>query len=111
MADEEQEWRMSQQGNEDQGEDACMEADEAGGKNGTVDEGDGDEGETDPDDDDNAPGCYVLDIGIQDLEHSKIWVRAEYKRVYDYLENYYNQCAKDASQAPGAVLTGQPGHR
>jgi hypothetical protein len=41
---------------------------------------------------DIIPGCYILDLGIH-FEFSKIWIRADYIRIYDYLENYSNKMA------------------
>jgi hypothetical protein len=59
--------------------------------------------------DDILPSCYVLHIGITGLVFSKFWIRAEYKRIYDFLESYYHTIVRKLSQAPAAVLTGQPG--
>ena len=68
-----------------------------------------DEGMEDDDDDDIVPGCYVLDINT-DLEYRRIWIRAEYIRVYDFLETFYAHTTKHSPyKAPGAVVTGQPG--
>lgn len=58
---------------------------------------------------DVIPGCYVLDIGIDDFEISKIWIRAEYIRVYDYLETINDGTSKAEGRAPSAIITGQPG--
>jgi hypothetical protein len=36
-------------------------------------------------DDDIIPGCYIIDIGIEGLDLSKIWIRADYIRIsYGY---------------------------
>jgi hypothetical protein len=68
--------------------------------------------------DDILPGCYVLDIGmdigINGIDYSRIWVRAEYLRVYNELQNFYDVHVQAAEKkmwgpAPSAVLTGQPG--
>ena len=68
-----------------------------------------DEVETDDQNNDIISGCYVLDIDLG-LEYEKIWVRAEYIRVYEYLEDYYEKtCARANNVAPGAVITGNPG--
>ena len=93
MAVEEQEWRSGQSGDpararhEDQDEDDPMDED--------VDE-----------DDDIIPGCYLLDLG---MNVPKIWIRADYIRIYDFLEDYYNESPEPSFRAPAAVITGQPG--
>jgi hypothetical protein len=98
MADEENEWHNSQPpiasgfGDEDQDGDERM-----------------DEGESTDLDDDIIPGCYLLDIGIEGFDFSKIWVRAEYKRVYDFVEYHRNKPAIPPGKAPSTVVTGQPG--
>jgi hypothetical protein len=60
-----------------------------------------------PDDGDIDPGCYVLDIGTQGKE-DKIWVRAEYTRMFEFAETFYaeNVCN---TLSPCLVITGQPG--
>ena len=45
-------------------------------------------GSYDPDDD-VGPGCFVLDIGFEDLRLQNIWVRSEYLRMYDYCNEHY----------------------
>ena len=59
--------------------------------------------------DDVIPGCYVLNIGISGLERSKIWIRADYIRVYNFLETIDDGTSKAEDMAPGAIITGQPG--
>ena len=49
---------------------------------------------------------YVLDTGIAAI--NKIWIHADYIRIYECLEKQYNDAAKVYLQ-PGAVITGQPG--
>jgi hypothetical protein len=109
MVDEEKEWRNSRPpvlaigsefGDKDQDGDERMDED----SDETMDEGQ----RTDLDDD-IVPGCYLLDIGIEGLDFSKIWIRAEYKRVYDFLEIHYKKPSVPLGRAPAAVLTGQPG--
>jgi len=56
--------------------------------------------------DDIIPGCCVLHIDIGAIR--KVWVRAEYIRIYGYLEEQYNDCLVKVGN-PGAVLMGQPG--
>jgi hypothetical protein len=101
MADEEREWRNTQLavGGElgDKDQDGDTRIGEAG-DDGT------DETELD---DDIIPGCYTLDIGIVGLPYSRIWIRSDYIRVYDYLNRHYNKPVP--GRAPSATLTGQPG--
>lgn len=58
---------------------------------------------------DVVPGCYVRNIGIKGLERSKIWIRADYIRVYNYLETINDGTSEAEEVAPGAIITGQPG--
>ena len=58
--------------------------------------------------DDFIPGCAILDIGIENLPFQKIWIRADYIRVYNFLEDFEAPQATN-NVAPGAVITGQPG--
>jgi hypothetical protein len=94
MTDEEREWlnaqpaKGSEFGLEDQeGEermygvvDEKMGVDETTVPDETMDEA----ATTDPDDD-IIPGCYMLDIGIDGIQFSKFWIRAEYIRVFKFL--------------------------
>ena len=97
MLDEEEEWRNSQQpipavGDELESED-CMDVDfDVNDISADV-----------------IPGCYVLNIGIKGLERSKIWIRADYIRVYNYLETINDGTSEAEGVAPGAIITGQPG--
>ena len=45
---------------------------------------DDDDDDDDEDEDVTGPCRYVLDIGIEGLIVTKLWVRAEYVRIYDY---------------------------
>jgi hypothetical protein len=98
MAVEEQQWHSTiiggELGDEHQDGDERMDEDE---NNGT-DLGD-----------DITPGCYVLDFGIEGLEFSKIWIRADYIRIYNYLEIRHRTPGFPQGRAPAAVITGQPG--
>lgn len=58
-------------------------------------------------DSDIIDGCYVLDFGLEGISPSKIWVRADYIRIYDELEIWLND--KPREKAPGAIVVGQPG--
>jgi len=42
-------------------------------------------------------------------ERSKIWIRADYIRVYNYLETINDGTSEAEEVAPGAIITGQPG--
>jgi hypothetical protein len=57
-------------------------------------------------DEDIMEGSYVLDTGMEAIR--KIWIRADYIRIYDCLEKQYDDAAKVYLE-PGAVITGQPG--
>lgn len=59
-------------------------------------------------DDDVIPGCYMFDIGIKGFPYPKIWICADYIRVFDYLQVYYN-LPRLRNIAPAVVITGQPG--
>ena len=97
MLDEEQEWRNSQPLIPAVGDDS-----ELGREDRPMDV-DFDVGA------DVIPGCYVLNIGIKGLERSKIWIRADYIRVYNYLETMNDGTSEAEGVAPGAIITGQPG--
>jgi len=109
MADEEEEWRNSRPpigaiegelGDKDGDGDERMNE----GSDETMHGGQGTEVE-----DDILPGCYLLDIGIRGLDFRKIWVRAEYQRVYNLVEAHYKKPGVPYGQAPAVVVTGQPG--
>ena len=59
-------------------------------------------------DDDVIEGCHFLEIDIEGFAYPKIWIRAEYIRIYDALEMYY-KTPSYPNLAPAAVVTGQPG--
>ena len=59
-------------------------------------------------DDDIIEGCYSLEIGIKGFEYPRIWIRAEYIRIYDALEDRHRKPSYPYL-APAAVITGQPG--
>ena len=67
---------------------------------------DEDEGDKD---DDVIPGCYMLDIGIEGFRISKMWIRAEYIRIFNYIEDFFKQPGIPSGSSPCAVITGQPG--
>ena len=37
-----------------------------------------------------GPGCYPLDLDIQNLGLSKPWIRQDYIRIYDFCDKLYN---------------------
>jgi hypothetical protein len=100
MKDEESEWCDTQpvsrdnHGVADQDGDERMDLDE----DERMDEGD-----------DVISGCYVLDIDIDGLGMSSLWIRADYIRIYNFFQAHYDNYAKPRGRAPSAVLTGQPG--
>ena len=57
---------------------------------------------------DIGPGCYILNI---DMEGgcSKLWVRSEYIRMYDFCNEIYNRPRYPDEMTPLVVITGQPG--
>jgi hypothetical protein len=61
-------------------------------------------------DDDIISGCYALDIDVEAkaARLPSIWIRADYIRIYDALEEHYNTIV-NLPWTPGAVVTGQPG--
>ncbi len=71
------------------------------------------DGEVDPmdvdGDGDVGPGCYVLNIGLEDFRPQNIWVRSEYLRMYDYCNEHYSEAVGINRTAPSIVITGQPG--
>jgi len=100
MADEEQKWRDAQPpmpvegtglGNERQSGDEPVDVSEGEYL-----------------DDDIIEGCYSLEIGIKGFNFPRIWIRAEYIRIYDALEDRYRERSYPYL-APAAVITGQPG--
>ena len=59
-------------------------------------------------DDDIIPGCYMLDIDLKGFPYPKIWIRADYIRVFNYLQVVYDR-PRLHDIAPAVVITGQPG--
>ncbi len=66
---------------------------------------DGDEDEDD-EEEEIGPGCYVLDLGTPG--RSKVWIRKEYIRLYNYC-NEYLESRLNEQEPPSVVITGQPG--
>lgn len=58
---------------------------------------------------DIGPECYALDLGIE-LECSKLWVRQDYIRIYDYCSKRHEEGQSCGLKgAYSVVITGQPG--
>ena len=60
-------------------------------------------------DDDVGPGCYFLDIGLEELRLKNIWIRSEYLRMYDYCIERCNGAVGMNQAAPSIAIIGQPG--
>lgn len=58
---------------------------------------------------DVGPGCFLLDLGVEYFESSRLWVRKDYIRLYDGCNNYFNKFINLTIPAPSVVITGQPG--
>ena len=55
-------------------------------------------------------GGFVLDLDIDSLETSKIWVRKDYTRIYEFCDKHSAEVQNDNfEQAASIVITGQPG--
>jgi len=111
MDDEEREWLdLKTQSRDDSTDDDVIVDD---GDDKDTDNGDDeDTGNTDSDsdaDDELIPGCYELDISPNPVSAvPKIWIRADYIRVYRFVESRYDLCyARHDAQA--VVITGLPG--
>jgi len=81
------------------------------GKNLTYEESELSHNQTDGDEDDVGdfvPGCGILNIGIDDLPFERIWIRADYIRVFNLLESRETSVVRNRL-APAAVVTGPPG--
>jgi len=68
-----------------------------------------DSSEDDNTDDAVKPGCYVLDLENDFFNFTRIWVRAKYIQIYEFLVNFYEQSIMYGNLKPAAVITGQPG--
>ncbi|EDR06023.1 uncharacterized protein LACBIDRAFT_294751 [Laccaria bicolor S238N-H82] len=119
MADEEQRWLDAQKANtagsklglrDQEGEkriDAVVEEKMVVDETAPVVDETMDRAATMDPDDDFIPGCYTLDIGIDGLM-SKLWIQAEYIRVFNFVSAYYDK-PSSIPRAPCVVVTGQPG--
>jgi len=79
---------------------------------------DDDEDQSIDDDEDQSEvgsGCFTLDFDIPLLRISKLLVRQDYIRIYDYCNTHYNDVwsysepGRPPPSAPSVVITGQPG--
>ncbi len=60
-------------------------------------------------DNDIGEDCYALDLGIE-LTCAELWVRQDYKRIYDYcVERHAKGPTSARRKARSVVITGQPG--
>jgi hypothetical protein len=56
-----------------------------------------------------GPECFGLDLGIE-LRYSRMWVRQDYIRIYDYCSRRHEEGPSSVTEAPrSVVITGQPG--
>ena len=65
------------------------------------------DGEATDEHDNIVPGCYPFSVGIENIT---VWIRADYIRVYEALQGYYEKATKQSGRTPSAVVTGQPGN-
>lgn len=100
MEDEEQQWRNAQPPMPASVEGSGLDADVPM---------DVDTSEGEDLDDDFIKGCYSLEFGIKHLSIPRLWIRAEYIRIYNALEIFYQRRPLFTNLAPAAVITGQPG--
>ena len=54
-------------------------------------------------------GCFALDLDDDSLAPSKIWIRKDYLRIYDFCERRCEYIRDNLHLAPSVVVTGQPG--
>ena len=60
-------------------------------------------------DNDIGEDCHALDLGIE-LTCAELWVRQDYKRIYDYCVKRHAEGPTSAIEtARSVVITGQPG--
>jgi len=110
MDDEEREWLDLKA----QSRDESTDDDDIMDDRDYEDTDDGDDEDTDDTDTTDAdgeliPGCYELCISPNPVSDvSKIWIRADYIRVYEYVESIYGLCYH-RRKAQAVVVTGQPG--
>ena len=69
--------------------------------------------DVDEGDDEIGPGCYILDIDIEGLPCSKIWIRRDHIGVYDYCNEHYNffQSIQTMRKAPSLCYHRTTWHR
>src|SRR5258708_3747539 len=106
MVSEEAEWRETRKPvGDDPGDGEVNPMDEQEKGKGKEEE------EEEEEEEEFGPGCYILNIDIDNLPHPKIWIRAEYIRIYDRCSAHYESCLSQPNRnvAPSVVITGQPG--
>ena len=59
--------------------------------------------------DDIGAECFALNLGIIDIQYSKLWVRQDYIRIYDHCVKRHARPPAIEGTAPSIVITGQPG--
>jgi hypothetical protein len=99
---------------EGKGKGRVIDEDEGKGKGRAINEDDNEamdedelDGEATDEDDDIVPGCYPFSVGIENIT---VWIRPDYIRVYEALQDYYEKATKQSGRTPSAVVTGQPGN-
>jgi hypothetical protein len=54
--------------------------------------------------------CFLLDFDIGLLGRSRLWVRKDYIRIYEYCNRYCEDVEDNGQHVPpSVVITGQPG--
>jgi hypothetical protein len=57
-----------------------------------------------------TPAGFPLHFDIPALKPSTLWVREDYKSLYDFCMYYFNRPnVKSGSKPPSVIITGQPG--
>ncbi|EDR05961.1 uncharacterized protein LACBIDRAFT_329135 [Laccaria bicolor S238N-H82] len=108
MVVEEQRWLKAQQASPATGSEYGLRDQEGEERMDAVDNETMDEATTMDPEDDIISGCYMLDIDIDELELTSLWIRAEYIRVFNLVNAYYDK-PTSVRRAPCVVVTGQPG--
>lgn len=91
MVVEEQRWLKAQQASPATGSEYGLRDQEGEERMDAVDNETMDEATTMDPEDDIISGCYMLDIDIDELELTSLWIRAEYIRVFNLVNAYYDK--------------------
>jgi len=102
MGDEEEEWLKTQSQDRskddglDDGDDAMDDAEDTNNDANV--------------DDEFTPGCYMLDTDNNPFlpRVPRIWIRADYIRIYKFIESRYDRCYS-SRKGQAVVVTGHPG--